>query len=216
MDSCLNSSVQKINISVFDHIIYEKSKFLAINTSNIKSNNIVVLDLDETLIHSTFIKPNEYDFSISLDFDGIQYESFVRKRPYCDEFLQYVLNHFEVYFFTASIFQYTIAIISQLIPNFPQSKILTRQHCRFFNGHFIKELYIIPKKLSNILIIDDNSLAYSFNPSNGIQISSWTGDSADNQLFSTIIPILQHCYDANDVRIVLSKFKNQFLNKKRF
>ena len=71
-----------------------------------KSKGLItlVLDLDETLVHSSLDDPGSDDalFSPVLK-DNINYCVYTLKRPGLDEFLDIVTKHFEVVIFTASV-----------------------------------------------------------------------------------------------------------------
>eukprot|EP01126_Amoeba_proteus_P013992 TRINITY_DN1603_c0_g1_i2.p1 TRINITY_DN1603_c0_g1~~TRINITY_DN1603_c0_g1_i2.p1 ORF type:complete len:174 (+),score=23.26 TRINITY_DN1603_c0_g1_i2:166-687(+) len=63
----------------------------------------LVLDLDETLVHSSFKPVERYDFIIPVEIEGTVYQVYVAKRPGVDEFLKKVAEMFEVVIFTASL-----------------------------------------------------------------------------------------------------------------
>lgn len=64
----------------------------------------LVLDLDETLIHSQFNKVDEPDLEVPIEIDhGTVRPIYVSKRPGVDQFLAAVGQHFEVVIFTASL-----------------------------------------------------------------------------------------------------------------
>ena len=51
----------------------------------------VVLDLDETLVHTTHYEPSHYDLAVEVPNRRLPYRTFfVKKRPYLDLFLQQV------------------------------------------------------------------------------------------------------------------------------
>lgn len=58
-----------------------------------KKRKTLVLDLDETLIHST-IKGNEtgFDFQVDVDIDGAMYTFYIFKRPHVNYFLEKVFD----------------------------------------------------------------------------------------------------------------------------
>ena len=168
---------------------------------------ILVLDLDETLIHSSFDNSEHYDFEACVTIGNSCYSVFIQKRPGVDEFLQVVLENFDVFIFTASISEYSSSIVSKLIPGFPVEKILTREHCKYLNGNFIKELSLFGKDLSQVIIVDDKAVSFCLNPSNGIIIPTWDGDENDNKLIKDTLPLLEKCFYADDVRTVINQSK---------
>lgn len=50
----------------------------------------LVLDLDETLVHSSFKPVPNADFVVPVEVDGIVHRVFVCKRPGVDEFMKKV------------------------------------------------------------------------------------------------------------------------------
>uniref|UniRef100_A0A3Q2W484 Mitochondrial import inner membrane translocase subunit TIM50 n=1 Tax=Haplochromis burtoni TaxID=8153 RepID=A0A3Q2W484_HAPBU len=63
----------------------------------------VVIDLDETLVHSSFKPVNNADFIIPVEIDGTIHQVYVLKRPHVDEFLKRMGELFECVLFTASL-----------------------------------------------------------------------------------------------------------------
>jgi len=68
-----------------------------------KHKKCVVIDLDETLVHSSFAPVHNADFVIPVEIDGTIHQVYVLKRPYVDEFLQKMGDLFECVLFTASL-----------------------------------------------------------------------------------------------------------------
>lgn len=62
----------------------------------------LVLDLDETLVHCSVDPIPDADLTFPVEFNGMHYKVYVRKRPYLDRFLEAVYDKFEVTVFTAS------------------------------------------------------------------------------------------------------------------
>lgn len=79
---------------------------------------LIVLDLDETLIHSTTEFLGD-DREILFNFRDVQTgkEYIVYKRPYADEFLQYCFANFHVGVFTAGDSEYAGKVCSKTLPN---------------------------------------------------------------------------------------------------
>ena len=63
----------------------------------------LVLDLDETLVHSSFKPVASADFIIPVEIDGQVHNVYVLKRPGVDEFLNKLGPQFELVIFTASL-----------------------------------------------------------------------------------------------------------------
>lgn len=78
----------------------------------------LVLDLDETLVHSSFKPIPKPDFIIPVEIDRVVHHVYVLKRPYVDEFLQRAAKHYEIVIFTASLAKvchlYTLSLYTLL------------------------------------------------------------------------------------------------------
>jgi len=168
-----------------------------------QSRKTLVLDLDETLVHSSFQKPEWFDYEVPIVFNDTTYTIFVQKRPGVDQFLEQVAFMFDLYIFTASMPEYSLPVIQLLWPGFPISRVLTRHHCRVYNGFFVKDLSIFQRNMKDIIIVDNNSLSYQFQYENGIQVTTWIGNAEDEELLNALLPLLQQCQISDDVRIVL-------------
>jgi CTD nuclear envelope phosphatase 1 len=149
---------------------------LSPRTSYLRSQKTLVLDLDETLIHSLakggrmstghmvevkLASPAAYN-GLSL---GPQHPIlyYVHKRPYCDEFLKKVSRWFNLVVFTASVQEYADPVIDWLEQ---ERKFFSaryyRQHCTFRNGAYIKDLSSVEPDLSKVMILDNSPLSYIF------------------------------------------------------
>jgi RNA polymerase II subunit A small phosphatase-like protein len=68
-----------------------------------KGRKCLVLDLDETLVHSSFKILHQADFTIPVEIEGNYHNVYVIKRPGVDEFMKRVGELYEVVVFTASV-----------------------------------------------------------------------------------------------------------------
>ncbi|EAU84745.2 NLI interacting factor-like phosphatase [Coprinopsis cinerea okayama7 len=177
----------------------------------------LVLDLDETLIHSTsrpmpsqggwgFIgrgnKPAGRMVEVVLNGKSTLYH--VYKRPFVDFFLRTVSGWYTLVIFTASMQEYADPVIDWLDAG---TGILSN---RFFrdsctqlpNGTYTKDLSIIEADLSRVCLIDNSPISYSVNEANGIPIEGWTNDPTDEALLD-LLPVLDSLRFTSDVRRVL-------------
>ena len=76
-----------------------------------------VLDLDETLVHSTLDGCDVPDFSFPVAFNGREHRVHVRRRPHLQQFLQRCAELFEVVVFTASQKVYAEQLLNILDPS---------------------------------------------------------------------------------------------------
>ena len=168
---------------------------------------ILVLDLDETLIHTSTFPPHKDVKSLKFDHDGkIDY---VFLRPDVEAFLERVAQMFEVFIFTASTKAYADPILDQLCPQIDQCHRFYRDSCKFSSKKVKKDLTKFGKPLSQVIMIDDNRHMKDTYPGNTIFIDRWNGTPYDDTLMNTIMPILQKCEEIDDVRKVLQSFKKK-------
>ncbi|TNN04472.1 hypothetical protein fugu_001501 [Takifugu bimaculatus] len=74
----------------------------------------VVIDLDETLVHSSFTPVSDADFIIPVEIEGTVHQVYVLKRPHVDEFLKRMGELFECVLFTASLSKYADPVSDML------------------------------------------------------------------------------------------------------
>eukprot|EP01083_Nonionella_stella_P177271 622550_1 len=169
---------------------------------------ILVLDLDETLIHTTPVEPSNYGGSI-CDYHEIEILEnqnskicFVVKRPDLQFFLKKMSLLYELVIFTASLRRYADPVIDLIDPERTISQRFFRESCRAENGGFVKDLGLITGDLSSVAIIDNSPVAYSLQPDNAIPIAGWYDDPFDDELVS-LIPFLTALSVVDDVRSIL-------------
>jgi RNA polymerase II subunit A small phosphatase-like protein len=164
----------------------------------------LVLDLDETLVHSSFTYIPDADFIIEIELDGAVYKVYVRKRPGVDEFMRAVGKKFEVVVFTASLAKYADPLLDILDKDKVVGKRLFREACVQHYGNYVKDLSLLGRKLENSIIIDNSPFSYMFQPDNAIPITSWFNDKNDRQLLE-LLPFLDSLVDIEDVSTVLGQ-----------
>ena len=182
-------------------------------TKKLNKKKSLILDLDETLVHSAFNGFNrKSDIILNINIDGKEHIIHVLKRPFLDYFLKEISKYYDIIIFTASISQYA----SPLIDNLDNQRLLRgrlyRQNCIFRNGLYIKDLKQIGKHLKDIIIIDNNPASYSINQDNGLPILTWYEDINDNEL-NKLIPLLKYLSNVDDVRKIIKKVVNKEKNE---
>ncbi|KAG3122552.1 hypothetical protein PC129_g25385, partial [Phytophthora cactorum] len=80
-----------------------RPSFLPPVAPNDVDKKCLVLDLDETLVHSSFRPTDNYDFIIPVDIDGTIHHVYVCKRPGAEEFLIEMAKYYEIVVYTASL-----------------------------------------------------------------------------------------------------------------
>lgn len=169
-----------------------------------RNKKCLILDLDETLVHSSFKYLRTADFVIPVEIDNQVHHVYVIKRPGVDEFLEKVGKWFEVVVFTASVAKYGDPLLNKLDIHHSVHHRLFRDACFNYQGNFIKNLSQIGRPLSDSIIIDNSPASYIFHPQHSIPISSWFSDTHDNELLD-LLPFLEDISKSNvdDVGLVL-------------
>ncbi|XP_022247670.1 CTD nuclear envelope phosphatase 1A-like [Limulus polyphemus] len=174
---------------------------------------MMVLDLDETLIHSqhdgvirNMVKPGTPpDFVLKVIISDHPLNIFVRKKNHISAIVEVVSRWYELVVFTASMEIYGAAVADKLDNNKGiLRKRYYRQHCTLDYGSYTKDLSAITDDLSSIFILDNSPGAYRAYPDNAIPINSWFSDPTDTALLN-LLPFLDALRFTSDVRSVLSR-----------
>jgi len=171
--------------------------------TNLKRKTLI-LDLDETLVHSTIKTVTHHHITVDVAIDGLTCTFYVIKRPHVDLFLQKVAEWFEVVIFTASMQQYADPLIDQLDPLRLVKGRLFRESCLPKEGNFVKDLGLIGQDLTATIIVDNSPIAYSHNKENALPIENWMGDNPQDDALLNLLPFLNALRFTSDVRSILS------------
>ena len=185
---------------------------------------LLILDIDETLIHAT-----EQELNRKADFEV--YDYFVYQRPYLKEFLMKVSEDFLLAVWSSASDEYVEEIVRRIFPKDIQLEFVWgRSRCTyrrnlqidefgyysdeyFRHYHYVKSLKKLKRKgyqLERILIIDDTPHKSKDNYGNVIYPKEYKGDLMDNDLkkLSKYLPLLK---DSSNVREIEKRnWRNQF------
>ena len=150
-----------------------------------KSDKLLILDLDETLIHAT-----EKELAFSADFQFDKY--FVHKRPHLDQFLIDISKHFTIGIWSSADDIYVAEIVKNIKPDNVDFEIIWgRSRCSLKrdydldNYYFEKRLDKLKKKgfkLEQIIIVDDSPEKSRNNYGNAVYINEFSGNETDEEL----------------------------------
>ena len=164
------------------------------------SKKTLVLDLDETLVHSQFLPFSiQSDVILKIDIENQTHDIHVLIRPGVQTFLQRLSKLYEIVIFTASVSKYADPLLDILDKENYCSFRLFREHCTLMGMTYIKDLNKLGRDLKDVIIVDNSPLSYSFNKENGIPILTWFSDKNDKEL-DYLLPILEFLSGVNDVR----------------
>jgi len=182
---------------------------LAAQPESKKGKKTLVLDLDETLVHSSFKNPSngKRDFTVPVPIDNVVHTVYVNKRPYVDKFLEEVTKHYEIVLFTASLPKYADPLLDMLDSRETIDFRLFREHCvQTRNMCYVKDLSKLGRDVKDCIIIDNSSQSYDSHPKNAIPIPSWFSDKNDKELLN-LLPVLMRLKDVESIPDVLDANK---------
>ena len=182
----------------------------------------VVLDLDETLVHSIFHNGQDTlyrqaenrkaarggrvpSFNLKLaDGDAVT----VNKRPKLAEFLKAMETEFHAQVFTAALSCYAEPVLNRLDPKRTIFKRrLYREGCTpTGTGAFAKDLNLHFKDLSRVVLVDNNPVSLMRQPDNGLLVPSFFDDPQDDVL-PTVLDFLRQLAKEKDIRPVIRKMR---------
>ena len=166
----------------------------------------LVLDLDETLVHSQFLPFSiKSDIILNIGIENQIQNIHVLIRPGVQTFLKRLSKLYEIVIFTASLSKYADSLLDILDKDNYCSYRLFREHCTVIGVTYIKDLNKLGRDLKDVIIVDNSPLSYSFNKENGIPILTWFYDKIDRELFN-LLPILEFLSSVNDVRDYIKDF----------
>ncbi len=171
---------------------------------------LLILDLDETLIHTSFFPlKNKYDFMLAEKY-------FVHKRPHLETFLQTCYQYFRLAVWSAGTDDYVREIVDEIFPeNIELEFVWGRNKCStsinysidyYSNGlsTYTKQFRRLKKagyNLNRILIVDDKPHVVANSYGNAIYVNEFNGDATDNEL-DLLLPYLISLKDIENVRTV--------------
>ncbi|KAF7693017.1 hypothetical protein HF521_008333 [Silurus meridionalis] len=166
----------------------------------------VVIDLDETLVHSSFKPISNADFIVPVEIDGTTHQVYVLKRPHVDQFLQRMGEMFECVLFTASLAKYADPVTDLLDQCGVFRARLFRESCVFHHGCYVKDLSRLGRQLNKTLILDNSPASYIFHPENAVPVLSWFDDVDDTELLN-LLPVFEELSVADDVYTKLQQLR---------
>jgi TFIIF-interacting CTD phosphatase-like protein len=163
---------------------------------------LLILDLDETLIHAT-----ETKLEINHNFKYLDY--FIYKRPFLNEFLIDISKIFKLAIWSSADDKYVSDIVELIKPNEVEFEFIWgRSRCTMKRDYTLDK-YIQEKRLKKIkkqgytleksLIVDDSPEKTKDNFGNAIYVDPFEGEINDNELV-LLSDFLQSLSNVNNVR----------------
>ena len=188
-----------------------------------RSRLLVVLDLDETLLHASLSKDESWSWlknprlwqAAKIDFEakgqglvlGLTEEIplYVSLRPGAKEFVSWLKskeNEIEIAVYTAGTRQYASQSVELLgLDGYP---CLYRDECIPFGLPLAKDLKKFREDLSRVVLVDNSKKSFWLQPKNGLLVSDWDGTNINDQELTRVKQELLGLLDLDDVRPVLN------------
>ena len=163
---------------------------------------LLILDLDETLIHAT-----EKKLDIKSDFQYAEY--FIYKRPNLIEFLTEMNEHFKLAVWSSADDKYVNDVVNLIKPTEIEFEFVwARSRCTLKRDYELDK-YVREKRLKKIkkqgfrleksLIVDDSPEKTRDNFGNAIYVQPYEGNLKDNEL-TLLSEFLKSIKDSENVR----------------
>jgi len=189
-------------------IVTDNTPLLPPPSLELAGRKCLVLDLDETLVHSSFKPIPNPDFIIPVEIEEQVHKVYVLKRPGVDQFLQKLGPLFEIVIFTASLAKYADPVLDLLDSTKVVHHRLFREACTNYKGNFVKDMSRLGRDLKHCIIIDNSPSSYLFHPENAVPCETWYDDEHDTELLD-FIPILETITKVNNVCTYLQSIKKK-------
>ena len=76
---------------------------------------------------------------------------------------------------------------------------LFREHCVYFQGHYVKDMSLLNRPINECIIVDNSPMSYAFHPENAIGCGSYIDCPSDIEM-RQIADFLENLSSASDVR----------------
>ncbi len=168
---------------------------------------LLVLDLDETLIHATGRRiDREEDFRVG--------HYYVYLRPHLDQFVSFALSAFSVGVWTSSGETYAEQVIQKIFPQGALEFVWSSQRCTpardWTTGEYttiknLRKLKARGYRLESVIAVDDTPSKHAKNYGNLVTVREFLGAQDDDELL-LLTKYLQQLVPVQNVRTVEKRF----------
>ncbi|KAK9839681.1 hypothetical protein WJX81_005792 [Elliptochloris bilobata] len=185
------------------HIEHEVRKYsdppsdrlLPDNPPHMRHVRTLVLDLDDTLVHSDWTR-------------GRGWRTF--KRPGADDFIRQLAQYYELVVFTSQLPTYADPILDRLDPNRYIAYRLYRDSTQYVGGRHCRDLTKLNRDPARVLLVSADPDAFHLQPENAIKLKKWKLEADDTTLLD-LLPFLEAVVRTNvpDVRKVVASYEGE-------
>ena len=226
LDVCHHHKLKKnktnVNLGYFSPYKKEKLSFKTPDKIYLKSpmRAIKIENKSKNKIDIPYIKtPTDRKYTLVLDLNktlAFNNNNNVSLRTGLFSFLSMIKPYYELISFSCDPNDISDKIVKEIEY---QKKYFDynfkREHSILYENTLVKDISLIGRDISKIIIIDDDENCFKLNKENGIKIKAFNGSNKnDNVLFELKkILILIHKKSYDDVRIAIKDFSHDIKNK---
>ncbi|CAD8187025.1 unnamed protein product [Paramecium octaurelia] len=183
---------------------FSKNYIPAQTPKTYSKKRVLVLDLDETLVHCEFKENNNFQHEslLKVIHKEQEYKIYLRTRPHLHKFLLEASRDYEIIIFTAGYEAYCEKLLEYIDKDRLISDYYARGSCQFINGVCFKDLSLLDRSMEDIIFIDNNPNAFDRCQDNGLLIPSYL-DSDDDYCLLRLIPFLKFLSKKKDLRPII-------------
>lgn len=193
-----------VSLVGFASVVHQKPIDPSLYFKEMSDKPLLILDLDETLVHAT---PILLDVPPALKVHDL----YVYQRPGFAYFMRQVMRDFNVAVWTSASALYAQRVVSSLWPDASQlAFVWSHLHCtrrydyELMSPYWIKKLNKVKRRgydIHRVLAVDNTPRKWEQSYGNLIAVPDWCGAQDDEVLFR-LWRYLDHLRDVPDVRAV--------------
>ena len=158
---------------------------LLMNSSKLENGkSAIVFDLNETLIHQT---KEETRNSFKIEINQNCVNILIRKGAI--NLLKELNNFYDLFIFASAKKEYADPIINLIAPHIQKKNRLYRESIKFIDKNPIKDLKLIKKNISKVLLIDDRPKNAMMQPKNVVGVKEFWGEF--DSVLVDLLPVLK-------------------------
>ena len=216
----LQKNRTNINFGYFSPYKKEKLSFKTPEKLYLKSPMRTIKNDKRNKIELPYIKtPTEKKYTLILDLNktlAFYNKNNISLRSGLFSFLSMIKPYYELISFSCESNDISEAILKGIESEKKYFDYnFTREHSILYENTLVKDISLIGRDISKIIIVDDDENCFKLNKENGIKIAAFDGNNnLENVLFELkkiLILIYRKNYD--DVRIAIKEFENDIKSK---
>jgi len=197
-----------LSLSPDEHVRYYYNPVTQLPPQTVEDRGklTIVLDMDETLLHTTFLTP----FTTHLSFDFVveyspDHKRGVTLRPFLLQFIEQGSKCFEFIVFTAGLKEYADPILDHIDPShtYIKHRLYREATTKLKNTH-VKPVEYLNRDIKKVILVDNTIWNLLASPDNSILIPNFYTNRQDVQihaLANLLVHIANHSME--DVRVFL-------------